>query len=161
MGRREIVSEEKFIKVWQESNTLDEVVDRLGVSRSYASAKATSLRTKKKKDLKLMPRGTHKGLSAKVPLLKKLRGMGWTYEEIASELGVTRQAIHYCFQKHYPPPYCDLKDCENCGKSFMIGNRVKENAQTGSIVQVKYCSYQCNRSARNRRNYQNRKKRNA
>lgn len=43
---RELVTPEKFVRVWQEANSLDEVVEKTGLTKHQASARATHYRSK-------------------------------------------------------------------------------------------------------------------
>jgi hypothetical protein len=50
------VAAEDFVRIWQTSKDLDEVVERTGLRRSSASQRATILRTRRDIPLKEMPR---------------------------------------------------------------------------------------------------------
>jgi hypothetical protein len=44
--------------------------------------------------------------------------------------------------------------CCNCGQDFDPANRVRTDANSGAIDEVKYCSEKCARQAENKRYYQ-------
>ena len=44
--------------------------------------------------------------------------------------------------------------CKNCSRHFTPADRASAGANTGAYSQIRYCSQQCARQARNRRYYQ-------
>lgn len=48
--------------------------------------------------------------------------------------------------------------CANCGREFDPASRASPTALEGSVVQIKYCSEKCARSAENRRYYRRKKR---
>ena len=56
MSRARPIPAEQFVRIWQTSRDLNEVVERTGLKRSSATQRATIMRTKNGVPLKQMPR---------------------------------------------------------------------------------------------------------